>query len=275
MKDFLKYRSPSGRPSLFIFIITVAVIILLIFLNSRGWLNQPKNLFSQITSPIEKIFKKGGEGIYNFFKVFTSIKNLRIENIYLKEENQKLLSENTRLKEIERENQILRQQLNLASSWQLDLTSASVIGRNPENLGQYLQIDKGIKDGIRKNMPVISSQGALVGRIFESLNKTAFVLLITDPNSSVAALVQESRADGLIRGEYGLGLKMEKISQDQVADKENLVISSGLSGEFPKGLIIGQIEEVKQADNQVFQEAKVRPAADFQHLEYIFVITKY
>lgn len=263
------------KPPFFILIIIIAAVILLIFLNSIGWLAQPKNVFYKVTNPIQKVFKKGGDQIYNFFQVFVSIKDLREENIRFQEENQRLWAENIRLIETEKENQTLRQQLELASKRQLQLVLASVISRNPASLGQYIKIDKGSRDGLLENMPVVISEGFLVGKIIEISARQSFILLITDPSSLIPALVQDSRADGLVKGEHGLGVKMDMIPQNEIIKKGDIVLTSGLGGEFPKGLIIGEIEEVKEADNQVFQQALLKPSVDFHHLENVFVIIEY
>jgi rod shape-determining protein MreC len=169
-------------------------------------------------------------------------------------------------------NAALRSQLNFAQQNNYQLTGADIISQDPTNYKQYLTINKGSNSGIQKGQVVVSG-GLVVGRITETTPGTAKVYLITDFNSAVPALDQATRATGLVRGDRGFGLKLEMVPQTDQLKEGDVLITSGFGGDYPKGLVIGTVGEVKQRAADVFQSAAVNPAVDFRKLEEVFVIT--
>ena len=124
-------------------------------------------------------------------------------------------------------------------------------------------------------MPVVSGGAGLVGRVAQVGPRTAEVQLLTDPDSAVAALFQTSRVTGLVVGQPDGTLRMEYIPQEENVDVGDIVLTSGLGGVLPKGLVIGQVTEVLQMDYALFQSAVVRPAIDLSRLELALVITQF
>jgi rod shape-determining protein MreC len=186
-----------------------------------------------------------------------------------------LVIENVRLREAEIENATLREQLGFKeANPDFRLVAAEVIGRDPSNFLEYILIDRGSSDGITANMPVVTSQG-LVGRIVEVYPRSSRVLLITDPSSSVNALIQSSRATGVVQGQTDGSLVMRYIQQGEEVKVGDLVLTSGLGGHFPKRLIVGQVTSVRQRDVEPFQEAEVKPTVQFNHLEIVLIITNF
>lgn len=152
-----------------------------------------------------------------------------------------------------------------------DLVAARVIGKDATNWFRTLFIDRGSADGLRRNMPVVASQG-LVGRVVEVTGRTAKVQLITDPVSAVGALVQRSRVSGILAGDIGpltrvryLPLMADVVEGDQV-------LTSGTGGVFPKGILIGTVASVERRSGALFQEALLKPAVDFAALEEVLVL---
>ena len=135
-------------------------------------------------------------------------------------------------------------------------------------------LDLGSTHGIDVGMPVVTDQG-LVGRISEVTNTTSKVLLITDVSSSVNALLQSSRLNGVLRGTPGGDLVMDYIPQGALFSVGEVVLTSGLGGNFPKGIPIGQVTDIIQRDIDVFQQAIVRPTVDFGSLELVMVVTNF
>jgi rod shape-determining protein MreC len=121
-------------------------------------------------------------------------------------------------------------------------------------------------------MPVITGRG-LVGRVTATGDRWARVLLLIDPSSSVNVLVQRSRATGVIQGQEDGSLRMRYIAQDGDILPGDIILTSGLGGMFPKGLVVGQVTTVEQRDIAMFKEAQVRPTVDFGRLEMVMVIT--
>jgi rod shape-determining protein MreC len=182
-----------------------------------------------------------------------------------------------RLREIEHEAALLRDLLNFAqSNPSFELQGAHVIGReiaqDPSNLQRYITLDVGREAGIAHNMPVMTDRG-LVGRISEVGNGWSRVLLIVDRSSSVNVLTQSTRASGLIEGRADGSLMMRSIPQGDTISVGDTVFTSGLGGNFPRQILIGQIVEVERKDYELYQTAIVQPTVDFDHLEAVLVVT--
>jgi rod shape-determining protein MreC len=114
-----------------------------------------------------------------------------------------------------------------------------------------------------------------VGRVTEANLHSSKILLITDPSSSVNAVIQESRATGVVQGKATEGLTMRYIQQTEEVSPGDLVLTSGLGGNFPTRLIIGQVTAVRKKDVELFQEAEVRPAVEFRRLEMVMILTSF
>ena len=193
--------------------------------------------------------------------------------------NRSLLAETLRLQEIERENQRLRELLSFAETRpSIELRGgqiiARVVGRDSNNFLNFVMVDLGSREGIEVGMPVMDNQG-LVGRVSEVTNTSAKILLITDPLSTVNAVLQSSRLTGVVNGATGGDPVMDFIPQGSLVGVGEVVLSSGLGGNFPKGIPIGQVTEVRQRDFEVFQEATVRPIVDFGRLETVLIVTSF
>jgi rod shape-determining protein MreC len=262
MKNF--FRHP--------FVLSLLVIAGLIFLNSQGWLGVPQNVFFHLTDSGQKIIYQFSLKINDLVNFLSSVNELNQENIRLKQENQKLLAELSQLKEVAQENEFLRQQMALSVSEPRQLILANVVGQNISSFGRYISIDKGEKDGVREKAAVIVSGNLLVGQIVKVTNSFSKVQLITDANSRVNARLQESRITGLVKGDQGLNLVIDLLPQGKTIEQGEMVITSGLAGFFPAGLLIGQIQEIISSDVQISQKAKIKPAVDFSKLEKVFVI---
>jgi rod shape-determining protein MreC len=207
------------------------------------------------------------------------LRNLRQRNAELEVVNSNLLVENFELREVQRENELMRQMLRFAQTRPgLDLRGAQivaqVIGQESNNFLGYIMLDLGANHGIEVGYPVVTDQG-LVGRISEVNDTTSKVLLMGDASSAVNAVMQNSRLNGVIRGAPGGDLLMDYIQQGEDFAIGEVVLTSGLGGRFPKGIPIGQVIEIRQRDIDVFQQAVVRPTVDFPRLELVMVVTNF
>lgn len=244
-----------------------------------GQLGSLEGLLSYLTTPLQRGLSLVSRDVNNFLTSGRDLRELRQSNADLQRLADSLMIENVHLKEVESENQALRQLLNFtrANPWneyKAATVAGQVIGRDPNNLTYYLIVDVGSNDGIAHNMPVITDRG-LVGRVSAVGPVSSQVLLVIDPTSSVNAFVQSSRATGLVRGEIGGGLVMERIAQGEKVNVGDIVLTSGLGGNFPDKLVIGQITEVEQHDADLFQRARIRSTVDFSKVEVVLVITNF
>lgn len=263
-------RNPNRKAFIAIFIVTVLIVLHFI-----GWLRPVENFAIYITSPIFRGGNQATQSVSGFFQFLGSIGDLADENEVLKDKVEKLESENARLTEVERENKALRELSDFSAKEDFVLESAFVVGYDPTSFTEYLTIDKGTERKIEVGDPVVSQSGNLIGRVSEVGWKNAKVLLLTDSSSSVNVVVQDTRASGILKGEHGLGMVMELIPQEEVIKNGDRVVTSGLSGIFPKGLVVGEIEDVTQTENELFQEARIRPFVSFRDIEIAFVLTEF
>ncbi len=250
----------------------VIVILCLIFLGARGMSNKFKGATLSVVQPFSKTFRIFSGGVSGFFRFLGSIGDLKEENERLIKENNRLLADNALLSDIESENRELRSELELAPRKKYNLEASFVTAQDPQGLGNYLIIDKGANKGIKDGMPVIVSSGILTGRVIEVYPQSAKVVLITDPSSVVNAEVEDSEAKGIIKGEYGLGIVMDMIPQNKVIKEGDRVITSGLGGEMPRGLYVGEVSNVGQSEDKLFQQASIVSPVDFSSLKIVFVI---
>jgi len=254
-----------------LFIIS-AICFLLVFWNPKGIFDPVRIIFLEVAYPFQKSFYMLGRGVDETFSFLGSIGEMKSDNERLIRENDSLVSEVVSLQEAKKENEMLREQLKLAPRDKFDLEPCFVIGQDPQGLGSWLMIGKGGSDGIRTGMPVIVSNGILVGKVDEVGPDSSKVRLLTDSESAVNVNDLETSARGLIKGTYGLGLIMDMVAQTDALNEGDTVITSGLGGEVPKGLLIGRIQEIKASPDKLFQQAIVIPRIRYQKLDLVFAV---
>jgi rod shape-determining protein MreC len=246
----------------------------------RAGLWQPiEGLLSQAAAPLQKGLSQVIAQVQGLTQTARDLRELRQRNVELEAENARLLLEIVRLREIEVEAALQRDLLNFAQSHPtFDIQGAHVvglvIGRDPTNLQRYLTLDVGRKAGVARNMPVVTNRG-LVGRISDVGETWSRVLLITDVSSSVNAITQSSRATGLVQGRPDGLPVMRDIPQADTVSVGDTVFTSGLGGNFPRQILVGQITAVDRNDYDLYQTAVVQPTVDFDHLEVVLIITDF
>ena len=268
----------SSKIVAFVFLLAISAPI--IFLNNLGYLNSVKNGVLYITIPAQKIFQTSLTGASDFFQTIENISKFKEENAMLKNKNLKLTYEMLELKEVKRENEILRQQLGFSDKMCLNGSCfqwemGRIIGRDPSNYGKYITVDLGAKNKVKENQAVTISGGVLIGKVVEVFNNSSKVMLITSPDSSVNSIAQTTRANGIVKGKYATGVKLEMIDQSEELISGDLIITSGLESGIPKGLIIGKISNIEESANKVFKVADLDLFVDFNQIEEIFIIKNY
>lgn len=260
-----------------------AIVVILLLSITLGWLvfeqsgraNPIRDALSRVISPVQFAVQRLSRPASHALSRIESKASLYAENESLRQENAALRSEIVRLREAQIENESLRSLLSFKSTVPtFQLLSAEVIGHDPDNLIQSLIVDRGALDGIELGMPVLDAEG-LVGRISEVSAGSSRVMLITDPSSSVSAQIQRSRATGMIQGLSGRGLVMQYLPQESSVEPGDMVLTSGLGGNFPKRLVLGQVVEVTHRDVAMFQQAVVAPAVNIRSLEAVMVLLNF
>jgi rod shape-determining protein MreC len=204
-----------------------------------------------------------------------SIGQLRAENARLRSEVDRLSQEAVLVLELQRENAELRAELGFdRANPQIKWTSAKLIGFDPSNLVQAIIIDRGSLSGISDGMTVITPRG-LVGQVVQTTANTSKVLLATDLSSSTDALIQSSRAKGVVNGSRNGQILMTYIPQGVKVQTGDRVVTSGIGGVFPAGLLVGTVTDVRQNDVDLYQSAQIEPAVDIGGLEDVMVIVNH
>jgi rod shape-determining protein MreC len=201
---------------------------------------------------------------------YLNLIDVRQENTRLQEEVKWLREENHRSLEAYLQFQRLQQLLNFKDRLPPETTVAAVVGRDASNWTEIIYIDKGTRDRMSKGLPVVTHEG-LVGQIIHAAPALSQVMLVTDFRSGVDALVQRTRASGIVsgRGRNVAELKFLPVGADvQPGDR---LISSGMGRVFPKGLIIGAVKSIHRNGGQ-FQAVEVQPSIDASHLEEVLVL---
>lgn len=225
-----------------------------------------------VAYPFQKVFYLGSHKVGNTINFLGSISELKKENESLIIENNKLASEVAMLSSQKNENETLREQLNLAPRDKFNLKSSFIIGQDPQGLGTWVMIDKGSDDGIASGMPVIVSEGILIGKTDEVYPDSTKIDLLTSPTSTINAVDLETGARGVVRGEFGLGVVLDMVSQTDSLNVGDTIVTSGLGSNMPKGLLVGRIQDVKPTDDKLFQQAIITPRVKYSKLDTAFVL---
>lgn len=261
--------------------IVVFVIIFLGFLinitaQDSQVLKKIQGPFIRFLGPVKNVFAKASFYIKDKVEEIPQLFSLKNENKKLRKQVAELKQYKQTFEEYRQENKTLRDLLDLKQkNLDYDLEAAEVIGRDPGNWFNVIMIDKGKYDGIKENMAVISGNG-LVGHVISSDKNFSKVLLITDDRSSISAMIQRTRDNGILKGTIDPApqgcVKMVFLPQNANIVKGDTVISSGLGGIIPKGIVIGEVVEAKKEPYELMQYAIIKPTVDFQKLEHVFVI---
>ncbi len=204
---------------------------------------------------------------------YVDLRRVRAENLRLQEEVPALREEVRRLAETGLENSRLRRLMDLPAGREFDLVAAQVIAKDTTNWFKTIMVNKGSEVGLQRNLPVIATEG-LVGRVVEVMPWTAKVQLLTDPVSSVGALLQEQRVTGLVTGDRGQTATVKYLPLMAEVRVGDVVLTSGMGGVFPKGILIGTVTATHRKSGALFQEAAIQPSVDFGRLEEVLVITR-
>jgi len=254
----------------------ILIVLLLLFLprQSQEWLGQVGGPLAMILEVPLQLVATIQDSVGETWNHYIALQQVWEENQNLKVQIQQLQGEQNRL----REQAFLAMDFQKLSMYQatapMTTVPAHIIGRNVSNWYRAMVIDKGARDGIHAEMGVITDAG-VVGRIVRVNPMTSIMLLLSDPNVAITGMIQSSRDEGIIQGTPQGSIHMKylpPLSSVQVGDA---IVTSGLTGDFPRGLHIGRIQQVTKAATDLFQSGEVTPIVDFSKLEGVLVITSF
>ena len=224
---------------------------------------------------IQSWFSSRFMAIYDFITVPRDVASLRQRNVELENEVSRLQTQVIELQQKISEAQVLYALLDFARARpENQYLAAAVIGRDPSPFLRYILLDRGSDDGLRHGMPVVTQQG-LVGRIDAVTAGAARVELITDAGSAVNVKLQNAQMEAILAGSVTGDLNLDMLPRDKPVSTGDVVLTSGLGGNYPSNIFIGQVLNVQQRENDLFQSATVQPVVDFAGLKAVLVITNF
>ncbi|MDD3851269.1 MAG: rod shape-determining protein MreC [Firmicutes bacterium] len=258
-----------------IIMVAVAAIIIIVIIAvtsmDRLQVSGPENLIGVLIKPVAGSVTSVVNAIRNSITGLAEIGSLKETNKML---NQQIITLRAQIREVEaliQENERLREMLYFKDTHsEFDLIGCSVIGKSPENTSSVFIINKGLENGIIRNMPVVNSKG-LVGQVIEVGSGLAKVMPFNDQRSSVSILVNRTRDTGILKGDISFDIT-GSISPEAAIVEGDDIVTSGMGGIYPKGLYVGKITGISIGDRQLLKSIKVEPAVDFDKLEEVFVL---
>ncbi|MHC1771030.1 MAG: rod shape-determining protein MreC [Flexilinea sp.] len=236
------------------------------------------SILNNVLDPIIQIqtwFSERVQIVYEFFTIPRDVVSLRQENQELQKTVSLLQTEIIQLQQDLKEADILYALLGFARGRPEETyIAAAVIGKDPSPFLQYVLIDKGTDDGVLYNMPVVTEKG-LVGRIAAVTASAARVQLITDAGSLVNAIIEDVDTEGVVTGSVTSDITIGMVSQEAEIKAGQIIQTSGLGGNYPSDVVIGQVLNVNKVENELFQSAAVQPAEDFQNLQAVLVVANF
>lgn len=255
-------------PNFQIFLLLLFISILLLALDFFRLLSIPKIGAYYLTNPVSFSLYRTKQSISKQFYFVFSARFAAQENKALQEQIGQLISENANLR-----TKLAETESMLDQQKSIDPKTYNLFSAHPIGLDRYLRIDKGSKDRVKVGQAVVFKDN-YIGQVKSVSESEATIMLLTDPDAKLAAFSfgKEGKARGIIRGEFGLEMSLDKILHEEHISQGDLVYSEGTEGYLPRGLIVGRVSEVIERQNEVFKQAKVKPIFDIRDLELVFVI---
>jgi len=252
-------------------IVLIAVNIIVLSVNSRRYTTFGLERFAiSFISPFQELVTRTMRFTRDIWHQYFYLVSVTRQNQLLGTQLNQAFEVNNQWRETELANDRLRNLLGFEQTIAEMAVAAEVIGKDPSAWFKTVIIDKGRADGLTTSLPVVMPQG-IAGQVIEVSNHYSKVMLVIDRNSAVDALVQRTRARGVIKGDSTDRCRLEFVLRKSDVRVGDTVVSSGLDGVYPKGLRIGFVSEVIEHDADIFHEVIVTPFVDFEKLEEVLV----
>lgn len=266
----IKTRPSLGKTKILITIIVIVLVLVLLNIFQK----EVKSFFYSFSAPIQKVFWQAGEGTSSFLSGIFNAGNLTNKVNQLESENYSLLAKLVILSNLQKENESLRQVLELGLNKEFKLSWANIIGKDISQ--DFVLLDKGSENNLFKDMPVITEENVLVGIISEVYNNFSKVKLISNKDSTFNVLVQkEEDVSGMIKGKGNSEILLDLVTNEKYISSGDIVVTSYLGGIVPANLLIGRITTVYRKDVQSFQKADVEPFFNISKTKVLFIILEF
>lgn len=265
-------QSTGGRPLIVLCLVSVLLLTFYLREGDAGVIHSLRGMAMTVASPVRML---GGviSAPFNAFGNAVANAGASSETLSeLKAENERLTAKVAELSEAQETATRLEKLVGLQSTYDLTSTAARIIGSTGDAWTEAVIIDKGSNAGFEVGMPVCSS-GGVIGQIIEVSATTSTVRLVSDEQSGISAMVQGSRAQGMLRGQADGTLRLEYVVADAEVSTGDIIITSGIGGSFPKGLPLGTVASIDRAANAVYYTIVVRAVSTAENNEEVLVIT--
>ena len=271
--SFQQSNSGTVRRVVFAVCLAIAVALVVVYANEDedDALHDAQNLTSELFSPLSYVGSGIGTGLLDAAEAIQDLFADSESITALQEANAELVDLLAQADEYRQEAQRLQALLDLRDAYDIEGVAANVIARSTSSWDQTITIDKGSADGVDTGLTVMGSSG-VVGQIVAVTEHTATVRLITDPQSGAAAMIQSSRAEGILVGSLEGLLYLEDLDADADVEVGDIVITSGLGGSYVKGLVIGTVVKIESQQGDTSIVAVVSPNEDASTLEEVLVV---
>ena len=265
-------RSTYGtkRLAVVLFALLLAALFLLPS-QSQGVLQFLGGPLGQVLSVPLEAFSSLDRGMTEIWDGYVALRGIREENRQLRKELEFVQGQNNQLREAAVATQRLEAILDFKQKSIPDMVAAQVIGRDATNWYRGIILNKGEQDGVHAEMGVVTPAG-VVGRVVKATSSSSVVLLMTDPNNAIAALVQGTRDEGIVEGTRNGRARMKYIPLLSTVHPGDRVITSGLTGSFPRGLAIGVMTHIEKEEGDLCRSAELEPEVDMTKLDEVLVI---
>ena len=253
-----------------------ALIILSLYLMTGGVLRTdsaaaPARGMLEVLRPVQAGTANFGAGIRSIYHDYLNLVHVRQENERLVAELARVKADQAKMAELEEENRHLAELLELRDALGVDAVAANVIGSDATGISHTLVLGQGASSGLKPGMAVLSNEG-VVGRVIETSPHASRVLLIDDHNSALDGIDQRSRARGIVAGVVDDGVIMKYVDRGEDIKANDTVVTSGLDGIFPRGLLVGTVAGVHREGPGLFLTVQLTPAVHFHELEQVLVV---
>jgi rod shape-determining protein MreC len=225
----------------------------------------------EVLRPVQSAAASFSEGVRSVYRDYINLVHVRQENERLVAELARVRADRARMAELEEENRHLSELLELREALGVDAIAANVIGSDATGLSHTLILGQGTASGLGPGMAVLSNEG-VVGRIIAASPHASRVLLIDDHNSALDGFDQRSRARGIVAGMVDDGIIMKYVDRSQDIKPHDTIVTSGLDGIFPRGLLVGTVSSVHREGPGLFLNVQLAPAVNFRQLEQVLVV---
>ena len=242
-------------------------------MGGRKEFTAPHKFGLEIVGPLQAVVAKVSSFGSSFWRNYIALQHVREENEQLRQELQQYRAANVAYREAVATNMRLQKLLELKESLPPPTLTAEIVGKDPSLWFRTYTINRGSSDGVQKGMPVVTVEG-VVGQVLTSSPNYSKVLLATDPNSAIDVITQKTRVQGIVKGLGRDAFALHYVLKSAVVEKGDFILTSGLGGVFPKGLMVGTVSEIRKSPRGMFQDIEIEPAVDFTQLEHLIIIMK-